>query len=353
MTKAASSIALMSALALPDPGEGQAAPEWVHILPASSGKLETVDGRGPYFVTDAQAIIAASMADGEIPIDQDHSIAKAAPNGQPAPARGWITEMAARADGIWAKVRWTDTGRELVASQSYRKLSPVIRHKRSGEIVAVREVSLVNRPNLRGLAALNQESTEMLREELAKMLGLDDDATDEQVLSALKAKMADKGGETAAQSVLDPIAKAAGLDEGASADAIIVAVQAAKAASDEGTDELTSLQARLEELETTAKRGKSEAFIDAAIREGRVGVKAQRDEFISLHMADAGAAEKIISGLPTITGRTGTDSTPPKSSAAGKAGLTAEQAHVCSLMGMNPEDYAKSLAELGEREEAL
>lgn len=140
----------------------------------------------------------------------------------------------------------------------------MIRHKRSGEIVAVREVSLVNRPNLRGLAALNQESTEMLREELAKMLGLDDDATDEQFLSALKAKMGDKGGETAAQSVLDPIAKAAGLDEGASADAIIVAVQAAKAASDEGTDELTSLQARLEELETTAKRGKSEAFIDAA-----------------------------------------------------------------------------------------
>lgn len=353
MTKAASSIALMSALALPDPGEGQAAPEWVHILPASSGKLETVDGRGPYFVTDAQAIIAASMADGEIPIDQDHSIAKAAPNGQPAPARGWITEMSARPDGIWAKVRWTDTGRELVASQSYRKLSPVIRHKRSGEIVAVREVSLVNRPNLRGLAALNQESTEMLREELAKMLGLDDDATDEQVLSALKSKMAEKGGETAAQSVLDPIAKAAGLDEGATADAIIVAVQSVAAASEESADLVTSLQARVESLEKTGKREKAEQFVDAAIAAGRQGVEKLREDFISMHMENPAQAEKIINAKATFTDRTHTTDTPPKSSAAGKAGLTAEQAHVCSLMGMNLEDYAKSLAELGEREEAL
>lgn len=316
----------------------------------------TFDGRGPYFLRDPEAVIARSFKDapaGEIPIDVDHAIGRSARTGQPAPARGWITAMQSREDGIWAKVRWTPEGRELVSNQSYRSVSPAIVHLLNGTITAIREVSLVNRPNLRGMTALNQESTEMLREELAKMLGLDDDATDEQVLSALKTKMADKGSETSLQSQLDPIAKAAGLDAGASAEAIALAVQTATAATAESTDELTALQARIEELETTGKRRASEEFIDAAIREGRIGVKAQRDEFISLHMADAGAAEKIISGLPTIAGRTGTDSTPPKSSAAGKAGLTAEQAHVCSLMGMNPDDYAKSLAELGEREEAL
>ena len=310
MTNAALSIALMAANPLPEMAEGQDAPEWVHVLPVTEGGLETVDGRGPYYVRDAKAIISASMADGEIPIDQDHATAKAAPRGEQAPARGWISEMAIRDGGIWGKVRWTPEGRELVATQAYRRLSPVIRHRLNGDVIAVREVSLVNRPNLRGLHALNQEESEMLNPKVLEILGLPEDATEEQMLEALQkaVKPVEEGDlPPAAQAELDRVAQAVGVEAGSSVDDIITAAQAAQ----NGTDELVALQAEVNDLKTEGKRRKAEDFVDGAIRECRVGVMPQRDEFVSMHMANPDQAERIIGNLPKLE-RTETDVVPPR-----------------------------------------
>ena len=40
-------------------------------------------------------------------------------------ASGWATELAARSDGLWAKVRWTDAGLKAVTGGTYRYTSPV------------------------------------------------------------------------------------------------------------------------------------------------------------------------------------------------------------------------------------
>ncbi|MGK3945780.1 phage protease, partial [Streptomyces caeruleatus] len=83
-------------------------------------------------------------------------------------AVGWVREMQAREDGIWGRVEWTPEGQRLVAEKAYRKISPVIIHDAKKKILRIANISLVNRPNLRGLAALNQENPMTLHAMLAE-----------------------------------------------------------------------------------------------------------------------------------------------------------------------------------------
>ena len=47
-------VALAAAIDLPDSAD---APEWVHLLPAAAGEIQTYDQRGPYKVSDLAAVI--------------------------------------------------------------------------------------------------------------------------------------------------------------------------------------------------------------------------------------------------------------------------------------------------------
>jgi phage I-like protein len=131
-------------------------PSWVQLLPAGP-RFSGVDGRGPYLVSDMAALGHESMvaANGRLPIDENHATDLAAPRGQAAPARGWIVELAARADGLFGRVEWSDAGRQLLADHAYRWLSPVFAHRPDGTITHVLRAALVNNPNLHGMLALN------------------------------------------------------------------------------------------------------------------------------------------------------------------------------------------------------
>lgn len=318
--------------------KGDEAPEWVHLLPA--GQVRTVDGRGPYTVADVTALCAASMAGGKLALDENHSTDKAAPLGLSAPARGWIVDLQARQDGVWGKVDWTPEGRTLVAG--YRGISPVIRHdKRSGRIDAILRASLTNTPNLTGLTSLH--STEMInmdfRALLIEALGLDSDADDAAIAAALKAKMAKtEGSETALQSALAPIAKAAGLAAGSDAAAIALGVQ--KLVGD-GDDRVIALQSEMATLKEQVATDKATAFVDAAIAAGRVGVKPERDEYISMHAANPARAERLINALPIVKSGATVTGDPER----GKDGLSGADKAVISLMGIDAAEYAKTLAD--------
>jgi hypothetical protein len=137
---------------------GAGAPQWIHLLPA--GTIRTADKRGPYVVKSMHAI-ASKLAPGDkLPIDECHSTDLAVPNGGSAPARGWIIALEARADGLWGKVDWTPSGRELVADRAYRGISPVILHDKSGNVLAILRASLTNTPNLQGLVTLHSAGGE-------------------------------------------------------------------------------------------------------------------------------------------------------------------------------------------------
>lgn len=338
----------LNAQELAQAGSGDV-PDWIHLLPARQGAILTGDKRGPYHVADAEALIAASFSQGDrLPIDENHATDLAAPKGLPAPARGWIVEMQARDDGIWGRVEWTEAGRELVASRAYRGISPVIFHDKAKRIIAIGRASLINKPNLRGLTALHAEETDiMFQEKIAKALELDADASEDDIMAAISA-LAEGEGESedaALQSQLDEIGAVLGVEEGGD---VLAAAKAVADGGGEGDGALVALQAELNEvtaelnsLREDRRRAAAEAFVEGAIRECRVGVKNQRDLFISMHMENPERTEKLVTGLQKL-GPSGTSVLPPEP-AEGEMALNAEEASVATMLGLDPDDFAKQL----------
>lgn len=288
-------LALMSAIPLPASPEA-GVPEWIHLLPA--GRVGTRDGRGPYTVPSLQSVITAF--EGKIPIDENHSIDIAANDGFPSPARGWIVELQARDDGIWGRVEWTPSGRALMEERAYAGISPVIAHDKALRVHAIYRASLTNNPNLKGLTALHhQETTMSLSERLAELLGLDASTGEDALVERITALHQRQDTTTALQSSLAQIGTALGVAGDAKPEALIAAAQAAGRT---GTDLVPALQSRIETLETNIARDRATAFVDGAKAEGRVGVtQANRDELISMHMANPVSAEKLINGFPKLS----------------------------------------------------
>jgi phage I-like protein len=339
--------ALCAAITIDD---SAAAPEWLHLLPA--GQIRTVDGRGPFRVANATAMMSASIPAGhKLPLDENHATDLAAPKGGAAPARGWIVELQPRADGIWGRVEWTGEGRRIVEDQQYRGVSPVIAHSADGTITAIRRASLTNTPNLTGLTTLHAEEHKMdFRAWLIETLGLAADADDEAIKSALNKKLepGEKGDVPAAlQSALAPIAALVGVSATADAAAVLVGVQQLKAGADQDgvitglQSELTTLTGKFNTLLDSTTRKDAETFVDGAIAAGRVGLKPMRDDYVSMHMENPARAQKLIGGMPILKGGAMLGGIP---SADAKDGLSEADLQVVALMGIDRAEYAKTLA---------
>lgn len=326
-------------------------PEWIMLMPAgNAGIITTVDGRGPYRVTDASQLITASLqaAGGMLPIDENHATDLAGPNGQPSPARGWVTDLQARADGIYGKVEWSEPGKALMAEKAYRFISPVFTHDKTGKVGRLLRASLVNNPNLHGMAALNAQETNMdLLAQLRTLLGLADDADEAAVIAKITALT---GTETATAASLKPlgpllslqasvalnsqsvashvttalasIAKAAGLNDTADVAAITTAVSTlAGQASTDGKavvalqSELAGVTTKLNTLTETSARDKATTYVDGEIAKGRVGLAPVRDRYITMHMTDPAQAEALIGAMVIMGDHGRLMPTPPKKDA--------------------------------------
>lgn len=301
--------ALMSALSLPEPSSG--ATEWIHLLPES---ITTRDGRGPYRVVDADSLISASFADQDkLYLDENHATDTVAKHGGESPARGWITALQHRQDGIWGRVEWTPAGRELIETHAYRYISPVIGHTADGRIMRIIGASLVNKPNLRGLTALHQEGGMPLRERLAELIGLNAEASEDEILQAVGG-LANGGGESVAlQAQMTELRQALGVTDADHA----ATLAAARRPAGNGSAEITALQSELTQTATAlntlregVSRDKATAFVDAHLN--RAGVKPLRDHYISRHMADAASVEKELAALPVVGGGITTSAAAPE-----------------------------------------
>ncbi len=344
-------IAIMTAHALPQM-QGDDVPEWVHLLPRG-GEINTYDNRGPYRYDDAAAVIAASMAHkGRLIIDENHSTDRAGQAGLEAPARGYITEMEERGDGIWARVDWTNSGHALLADRAYWGISPVFRHDKAGNIQIVMRAALTNDPNLRGLTALNTENDDMpFQEVVAKLLGLDPDAATGDITEAITTLQSTQNETAALQSQIDEIGSALGVAAGGD---VLAAAQSAQGAGDEA-ETIVALQGELNTLASEVKalregntRQAAETFIDGAIREKRVGVANQRDRFIAMHMKDPAGTEELVAGFQKLD-QTGTTIQPP-APVEGDVALNSEQSAVAKLMGIDPDAMAKTLEDERKKE---
>src|SRR5271166_1197476 len=174
-------------------GDNVAPPEWIQLIPA--GSFHGRDGRGPYVLSDPKAVIAATNAlrmRAGIPIDYDHATDFAARQGNPAPAAGWITEFAIRGGAIWGRVEWTERAASSIRAHEYRYISPVFQYSPSdGAITRLLRAGLTNNPNLylTAISAAGDEESKMDKflKQLREMLGLDADASTDDILKRLSA----------------------------------------------------------------------------------------------------------------------------------------------------------------------
>jgi len=361
VTTATSPLALCAAQALPaEPADDGT--EWLHLLPGG-GRVETQDGRGPYTVPSYDAIVTAFQAAGHQPlvVDECHATDLAAPNGGAAPARGWIVALEAREDGIWGKVEWNSAGRQLRQDKAYRGISPAILHDKAKRVLGIARASLINLPNLKGLTALHQEEVSMdWKKMLIEALGLEADADDEAIKAAVEKKLGmgeeAKPTEEALQSALQaqakPIAAALGLKSNASSEAIVTAIGQLKSGDDDVVaalqSELTSVSTQLTALQSERAGEKSAAVIDQAIREGRVGVKAKREEYLAMHQENPTRTEAIISALPAVASLALQHREQPQRSADE---LSEGDTSVIALMGIDADKFKETrAAELGAKE---
>lgn len=335
-------------------GDGGQAPEWVHLVPA--GRFAGRDGRGPYVLKDAKAVLAATEQAGLDPVvDYDHQTDLAAVKGVggTAPAAGWVKALEAREDGIWARIEWTDRGAQAVSTREYRYISPVFLHTKSGEVLKVLRAGLTNNPNLHLTALASQDpdfsklkpqgdDMEELLKELAAAFGLPVDS-DQSVVVAHAQELA---ASVAAQATaIAAMAKAAGAKDDDAPDAVVTAVQSAIAkAAEMGTTEpdpkkyvpaevVTSLQAQVKELMSD----KTTAVVDRAIKEGKVP-PANRDWAVSYHAKDPEGFASFLDGQPAIV----TPGAAPGGKVQGDGTLDADDLAMCSAMGLTPEEFKKT-----------
>lgn len=341
---------------------------WIKLM--SAGDIAARDGRA-WKLTDAAAVVAASLnlaAGADLPIDYEHQTDYAAGNGQPAPAAGWIRELSARNDGIWARVEWTDRACQMLNNREYRYISPTFQHTKSGVVQQILRAALTNNPalDLPALAKSQPKTKEdhmqkSLIEKILAKLKLSHAADESQVDQALAAL-----DETAPKdTLLARLASTVGLADTAEADELVAKVTAlakAKTAAasraaapdlspaESGApqaepppdkyvprEEFDRIAKALATLQTEQTTARATAAVDAAVNAGKI-TPATRSWATSYATADAEGFARYVAAAPVIVqaGSTGINGV-----AAGKNkdGLDADEVAVCQAMGITPKQF--------------
>jgi phage I-like protein len=306
--------------ALPPAG---GAPEWVHLLPA--GRMTARDGR-KFELADPAALVLQFQASGvDLPVDYEHQNEKpeARLNG-PVPAAGWIKELAHDETGLWGRVDWTATAREMIAKKEYRYISPSFSHNKAGQIVRIRGAGLVHNPALH-LTALAREEDPMqpkpgptattsgpasFPERVRELLALSPEATDEEVIAALEEWVKEK-------------------DKAPDPKKFVPVEAVARMLQDRNEEVATLAESRvLEKVNGAISAGR----MPPALREWAVALcradAASFDAFLSKSTpAFASLSQSLISGKPPGPDR--------------PVALNEAEAAVCAQLGLTPEQLTR------------
>lgn len=357
-----------------------AAPEWIQLTPSTT-EFGTRDGRGPFKIVSASALIAASLANGPIGVDYNHAtdVVMESKSGAPTPAAGWIEELLAHGPnnepGIWGRVKWTPKGALAVAEGEYRYISPVLLSNKQNELVAIGRAALTNDPALvmKGLFSIQELAQPMNREQLCDMLGvphnssdqdihqaaikktggdrkklfsalgLPETATDDDVMSAVRKT----GVQASTMANIQRVLEAAGLKgktlDDTTTTALCAKLQTTTAPAGAGDLEKTvdDLQKQLASLHAKLAGRDAETEVAAAIAAGKI-TPGQKDWAVSYCTRDPEGFKAFVGAAPRIV---------PAGSNTGhlgvpEDGLTEQEKQICALMGVKEEDFKKTRAAL-------
>lgn len=335
---------------------------WIMVFPY--GKSDGYDGRGPYVLRpdDIEQVIASSMRQVvDLPIDWEHAI-DVKPAGEEKPAAGWIKELAARADGLYARVEWSTRAQQQLADKEYRYISPTFWFdKATGLVKRLMRASLVAVPNLevKALAAADistpEEETTMNEtlKAIAKLLGLGEDATEAQVLEAVQAlkqtdekvkEAVDAPAAATAEEVVEAIQEV--VEEKVEAATAAAKLEAKKNLQKEmaaaGTlppDQAQALLDRLEKLETASAKTEAQKLVDDAMRDGKV-TPGNKDWALEYASANPDGFKRFVKAAPKIVAEGEEIHSGNSCENAGQ--LDKQQTALCSALNLTPEAFAKA-----------
>lgn len=286
-------------------------PEEIRLLPMGQVKSRKGD-----FVVDAQSVSSIirqfRARKLDLVIDYEHQTLE----DVQAPASGWIKELYPGTDALMAKVEWTPKAREYIANKEYRYLSPVvIVTKDSRHAEMLHSAALTNLPAIDGMYAIinsdtleciedgEEKETEIMElEKLIKLLGLEEGATEEDVLSKMTeiieksakgeedaSKKDPEGGELVAnKTVLDLL----GLPETAKTEDVTAMIMSFKAGD-------TALRMRVEQLEKQEKTRKADGLVEMALKAGKISA-AQKDWASTYALSDPKGFELFVEKAPVV-----------------------------------------------------
>jgi len=295
----------------------------------------------------ATLIARVAQRKNPIPIDYEHQILNADQNGRPAPAAGWVDPHSLEwrdGDGLYAAVKWTDRAKAHIKADEYRYISPVFPYSKStGAVLDLLHASLTNVPAIDGmdsvsaLAAakfgLNQSNEEPQMEELLKLFGLASDAGEVKVIAACKAmiqKNADLQADLTKKEEAIAAAKTSTPDPAKFAPIAVV----------------TELQTEVAALKSSNAKRDVDDLIEPAIADGRLvgdeNIKWARE----LGESNFAALKTYIDNAQPIAALSGNQTQGKKPTGLNAEGeLSDEGLAVCKQMGIDPEEYKKTLEE--------
>ncbi len=326
----------------------------VRLLPA--GEFRAADGSGrptdaPHWRVDgeiAAALIAQHAArQSRRVVDYEHQTLRAASNGKPAPAAGWIDGLEWReGDGLYATVEWTESAAAMIAAGEYRYLSPVFPYDATGRVLDIRHAALTNDPGLDGLTDLaalsalmaNPETPmlEDLMERLRYLLNVPLTTTPEEMgehLDKLKAMVTASGAASLTAWMEAKDANIAALTAAAPDPAKYAPVET-----------MAALQAQVAAL-TADKSGREvDALVQAGLADGRI-LPAMEGWARELGQTNQAALTAYLEKAPKVAALQGTQTggDEPAGAGAGVTGLSETQLAVCQNMGVDPAQFLATL----------
>lgn len=314
------------------------------------------DGRGPYRLTDAAhaaAVIATTASvqrDTDLFIDYDHQSVLSAPKGGTAKAAGWIKRLSVEPDGIYGEVQWTKPALAALEAGEYRYISPFFRHRPDGSITRLVNAGLTNSPNL-DLAAIAaadmsvETGDPQPMKTVAEALGLSADASEEEVLAAIKDMMEKSTAQantlTALDKTLPEARKALSLDAGADVSAIATAITEAMAAIDPTQFvPRASYDALARTMREDAEKS-AIATVDQAIADGKVP-PAQKAWAMSTIKKDPASFHSFLAGAAPFQAD---DIVTDKPGGKDAPKLSADEAAIASQLGLSDDQFLKSREE--------
>ena len=263
----------------------------------------------------------------DLPIDVNHATELKAPQGESAPAAGWIKGLYLRDGGaVYGRIEWTAIGREAVMNREYRYISPVLLHDKELNIRGLSSLGLTNKPNL-FIPALNHQQHQegpMDLKQLLASLGLPETATFAQALNHI-AKM--QGDLSAALNH----AQSPPLDK-----------FVPRSTFDAAVTKANNMEQQLNTLKASELEKSINSEITAALKAGKI-TPANEGYFRAQCKQEGGLEQfkSFVQAAPVIGEVSDLDNKEIPGT-DGKS-LNAAQKEVCEKMGISEEEYIKAL----------